>query len=307
MSQELQIKETLPVLACNFEQMKAWATELTARYEGLLVTEDALVAVKKDMAEINRAKKNVDEARKEIVKRVSEPIRAFEAQIKEIIVIFENSYNRLGLQVKAFEDAQREERRDKVQEIINQCYADAFGPTGPRPNIEIHWQDKWLNKTTSTKSIHDDVQGIIKRHVEEERRRKELEQARQDRAAAIEKHAEMLNGIHNLKMPVSRFFVGMLMNPERPLSDVLADIDQTYADALAQRDKQRKAMGRAVSPPAPVEQTAPAVEQGAAPAPAPRPRAMSVVFEYAPENQAKVVDCLKTLRSLCVSFSTRTR
>lgn len=117
---ELKIEPKLPVLAFNFEQLKAWATDIAERYANIVVTEEAIADVKRDMADINKAKKAVDDARKEAVKRVSEPIRSFEAQIKEVCAIFDTAYSKLGNQVKAFEDAQREEKRKSVEALISE-------------------------------------------------------------------------------------------------------------------------------------------------------------------------------------------
>lgn len=59
---ELKIEPKLPVLAFNFDQLKAWATALAERYAAIVVTEDAIADVKRDMAELNKAKKAVDDA-----------------------------------------------------------------------------------------------------------------------------------------------------------------------------------------------------------------------------------------------------
>lgn len=116
---ELKIEPKLPVLSFNFEQLKAWATSLTERYANMVVTEEAIADVKRDMADINRAKKIVDDSRKEAVRRVSEPIRIFEGQIKEVCAIFDTAYSKLGEQVKTFEDTQREEKRNHVQRCFD--------------------------------------------------------------------------------------------------------------------------------------------------------------------------------------------
>ena len=51
---ELHVEPKLPVLAFNFDQLKAWAEGLTARYAELVVTEEAVAEVKRDMAELSR-------------------------------------------------------------------------------------------------------------------------------------------------------------------------------------------------------------------------------------------------------------
>lgn len=318
MSAELKINETLPVLAFNFEQLKGWATEIAERYAGVVVTEEAIADVKRDMADINKAKKAVDDARKEAVRRVSEPIRSFESQIKEVCAIFDTAYAKLGEQVKAFEDAQRAEKRSTVLELIGECFADAFGAHGEWPDFEIPMQEKWLNKTTSLKSIREEVAAIIRRHVEEEARKAALEQARQDRAAAIESHVAGLNTMHGFSFPVSRFFGERNLDLTVPLEVVLSGISAFIENENTQRERQKaKDAAPAVpsaSPGAAVKSTpqpenagqSSADPLGKAEAPA-QTRIMSIVFEYPVGNEAKVKACLETLKPLCVKFGVRTR
>lgn len=39
---EVKVTPTLPALAFNFDQLKAWATDVAKNYAGLVVTEDAV-------------------------------------------------------------------------------------------------------------------------------------------------------------------------------------------------------------------------------------------------------------------------
>ncbi|MDR3361849.1 MAG: DUF1351 domain-containing protein [Desulfovibrio sp.] len=293
---ELKLKETLPVLSFNFEQLKAWATDLAARYADLPVSEDALADVKRDMAELNKARKTVDDARKEAVRRVSEPIRVFEAQIKEVCAIFDAAYSRLGEQVKAFEDAQRDEKRKIVEGIIKEECDAAFGGG---PGLHIPVQEKWLNKTTSLKSIREEVATIIQRHVEDEKRQAALEQARQDRAAAIENHVHTLNQKYELSLPVHRFMLRQYTDFTNPIDAVFADIRAVF------EVEARKAAASPHIKPASAVQPSPKPEQLDPPAPA--TRVMSVVFEFSAENHDKITNCLKTLRGLCVNFAVRAK
>lgn len=317
MQATLQINESLPVLSCNFEQLKAWAMELAERYAGIVVTEDAIAEVKRDMAEINKAKKAVDEARKEAVRRVSEPIRAFEAQIREVCGIFDDAYGKLSTQVKAFENAQREEKRRLVEALIQEAVDAAYGEA---PHLPIPVQEAWLNKSTSLKAVREAVAALIEKDLEEARRRKALEQARQDRAAAMESHVKALNEKHGLDIPVSRFIVGLDSHSEIPLSDMLADIDAVYAKSIETKNRERQAANDAApamvsaSPDAAVKLTsqpqnagqssAEPLEKAEAPA---EKRAMSIILEYDVDNEAAVKACLENLKMLCVNFGARYR
>ncbi len=297
---ELKIEPKLPVLAFNFDQLKAWATALAEHYANIVVTEEAIADVKRDMAELNKNKAKLEEARKETVRRVSEPIRAFETQIKEVCGIFDTAYAKLGNQVKAFEDAQRDAKRKDVEGLIIEANLNAFGNPA---HLDIPIQEKWLNKTTSWKVIREDLAAIIQRYIEEEQRKASLEQARQDRAAAIENHVKALNQLHGLNLSLSRYLGTGNLDMSIPLSRVLENIEGHFkveADLRKTEASARAALAETSAPQRPAE-----------PAPSPTPpaqtRAMSIVLEYDTINEARVKACLETLKPLCVSFGARYR
>lgn len=299
---ELKIEPKLPVLSFNFDQLKTWAKELTSRYANLVVTEDAIADVKRDMAELNKAKKAVDDARKEAVRRVSEPIRAFESQIKEVCGIFDSAYAALGSQVKAFEDKQRDEKRKAVFALIEQELE------ANQITMEIPVRDTWLNKSASMKSIREDVAAIIEKEIENRRAAQALEQARQDRAAAIESHVKALNQQHGLELPVHRFMTAYLTDMSVSLEHAHRRINDVFANEVELRQAEESARKTLVSvserKAAPVEQPAPKTEQQSSPA---QTRAMSIVLEYDVANEARVKTCLENLKALCVNFGARYR
>ena len=298
-TEQLKVESTLPVLAFDYDHLKAWATALTERYADMVVTEESVVDVKRDMAELNKNKARLEEARKETVRRVSEPIRNFETQIKDVVGIFDAAYAKLGAQVKVFEEAQRDEKRKVVEGIIKEECAAAYGE-GPRLHIPV--QDSWLNKSAGLKTVREAVAAIIERDLEEERRRKALEQARQDRAAAVESHVKGLNQRHGLDIPLARFMGGSSLDMNLPLEQVLRGIDGFFDRNVALREAEKEK-------PAPVA----APSRPAAPAPTPAPastgktRAMSIVLEYDVANETRVKACLDTLKTLCVGFGARYR
>ena len=309
--QQLQIQETLPVLAFNLDQLKAWATELVAKYTDLVVTEDAIADVKRDMAEINKTKKAVDDARKEAVRRVSEPIKTFEAQIKEVCTIFDSAYAKLGDQVKVFEDAQREEKHNKVLELIGQCFAEAFGSYGDWPNFEIPVQEKWLNKTTSLKQVREDIVAILQHYLAEEERKAALEQAKQDRGTAIETHMKALNGQYEFEVPMS-VFVHYFSDLTTPLNAILANITAFFRSeaevwertrAEQQQTKEAVCVSQAEHKSVCVSENAKS-ERQTVPA---QTRIMSIAIEFDLANEAKVNACLETLKTLCVNYGARQR
>lgn len=298
----LAVTPTLPVLTFNFEQLKAWASGIAEHYSGLIVTEDGVTEAKRDMAEINKAKAAVDAARKETVRQVSEPVRAFEAQVKEVCGIFDQAYAKLAEQVKVFEDARRDEKRVIVEGLIEEA-VNGLCPSDSVSLPDIPMQDKWLNKTASIKSIREDIAVIISRHIEEEQRKAALEQARQDRAAAIETHVKTLNQQYGFDQPVARFLHGQEVDLNTPLADVLKRISGIFDYEREQQAKKTVCVSPVSNKTDCVAETAKSATQ----TPMVQTRAMSIVLEYDVANEAQVEDCLDCLESLCVGFGRRTR
>ena len=304
----LALVPTLPVLAFNFEQLKAWAAGVAERYSDLIVTEDGVADAKRDMAEINKAKAAIDNARKEAVRQVSEPIRAFEVQIKEVCGIFDEAYSKLAGQVKVFEEACRAEKRAIIEDMIHEELVAAYPADSPCTAIPV--REEWLNKTASLKSVRGAIADEIEKNLAAERRQKELEQARQDRAGAIENHVKALNLRYGFELPVTRFLDNRVITDMAcPLADHLARIEAAFTQEAERRQARAVAEAPAPKPAAPVAVPAkPTSMTLAKPAAAEiKIRAMSIVLEYSTANEERVQACLATLKSLCASFGARYR
>ena len=308
---ELKVTPQLPVLAFNFEQLKSWATELTERYTGMVVTEDAIADVKRDMVELNKAKKSIDDARKEAVRRVSEPIRQFEDQIKEVCGIFDKTYTALAEQVKAFEQAEREEKRKLVVAIIEKEVKASVDTIGEAIHVEV--AEKWLNKSTTLKSVREEVQKIVSVAVETKRLQREAEQARHDRAIAIESYVVNKNATTGLKLPVARFMLDMYLALNFELAETYRRIDDVFNAELAKQNAQREEPAPAIAAPPSATRL-----QGCAPVatrPQPQPLSnptgeiitMSIVLEFDVVNGDQVQSCLNELKKMCVSYGVRQR
>lgn len=281
---EPQITETLPSITLNIEELERWARSVVEPYQGLVVTEDQVPAIKSEMAALNKVKDKLETARKEAVRRVSAPVKAFEEQIKAVTAIIVEARAGLDSQVKAFEERQRADKQREVAFLIKDTL-DQYKITG----LEIPVQASWLNKTTPLKTVKAEVEAIILRHIQQERERAELEQARQDRALAVENHLTAQNLANGTAVPVA-MFQGHIAG-FAPLADVLAEVS---AYCAAQRECNEKATTARVAPPAPATQP---VASGAKP-----PRRMSITATYDAINAGSVRAAVQQLRALCTSF-----
>lgn len=288
---DLGLSATLPTIGWDAERLRAFALSIKERYTGLVVTEDEIAKTKHEMAELNRLKKQVDDARKETVRRVSAPIKDFEGQVKDVTAIFDEVYRFLGEQVKAFEDAAREQKRQQVAFLIEATTAEAG-----YPGLSIPIQDAWLNKSKPMKAVKAEVEAIILAHIKAEREAAQLEQAKKDRAVAIEEYCANCAVSFGFNIPASRFL--RCNDLEMPLADVHAQIIRAYE---LQAETMRKAN---VAPVQTAQQPVPSAIPPAGPAMAPEPRKrLTVSLEFEPAREGEINQALRHLGTLCTAFT----
>ena len=122
-----------------------------------VVTENNYKDAKRDRADLRKLVEKVSDARKSFEKTAfnkwitdKDKITDFE---KEVLKIASD----LGEGIKSFDDKEREEKRQQIFEawesLLEERNSDFYDLT-PKFN------DKWLNKTTSAKSIEDDLKAI---------------------------------------------------------------------------------------------------------------------------------------------------
>lgn len=141
----------------NFEPLKAAAQELAAVYGSQLVSPDAIKDAKTDMAMLRKLAKTASDMRIKIEREHAAKIATVTKQLKEVAGIFADAAAKIDSQVKAYD----EERKAARLEEIKQIYAEEVGDmTDILPFGKLMRQD-WLNKSTTTKAIRDDLQADI--------------------------------------------------------------------------------------------------------------------------------------------------
>lgn len=297
---DLNLSFTPPAIqGFDYAGLKTWAEGIKAKYADVVVMEDQVTGTKAEMAELNRIKKQLDASRIAAVKKVSEPIKEFEAQVKEVCGIFQATYDFLGEQVNNYEQRAREQKRTEVLFAIETLTAEAG-----YPGLAIPVQDSWLNKTQKPKATADAIKALIADHIKAEKDAAALEQAKQDRAVAIEAACADHAIKHNFTVPASQFL--RLYALEVPLADALDQISRAYtakAEAMAKAN---------VAPVVPVSQPAPAAApaqtqhpmmgmQDGSPATRPTLKNITVALRFDPAREAEVNMALRHLEGLGVS------
>ena len=116
---DLAVTATPLVINWNRDAVSALLDATLEQYEGLVVREEDVPAIKSEMAGLNKLRDRLDNARKEITRQIAGPLDAFDAEAKALVVRVVEVREGLSRQVKEFERSDREGRRQSVQFVID--------------------------------------------------------------------------------------------------------------------------------------------------------------------------------------------
>lgn len=141
----LQTAQSAEIRA-NFDEVKAYLTEVLEPYKTLTVSEDDIQAAKAIQARINKVKLRIDEQRKSVKKMWTAPLEQFEARCKELTDECDEAYGNIGTQVKSFE---KKKKDAKLNELV--AFYDASIAQSPEVHEYLPFQrifnERWLNST----------------------------------------------------------------------------------------------------------------------------------------------------------------
>ena len=141
----------------NKEELLAAVRSKVALYEGIVYTEETVKTAKNDRAELNNLVKAIDERRKKVKEVINQPYAEFEKELKEITDLIKKQSAEIDEQVKAFETAEKEEKRAKIME----AYEKAVGNLAEILPFSKVFDQRYLNKTCKLESAIADVQKKI--------------------------------------------------------------------------------------------------------------------------------------------------
>lgn len=147
-------------IAFNFDELKTELTQQLDHYNRLVVTEDAIQEARDDRANLRKLKDAIETRRKEVKKECEKPYKAFEKQVKELTALIDAPVAAIDGQIKAFEDSQREAKRKEVEAAYAEIVPENIRDIIPLSRI---LDQKWLNKTTTMKSVREALEDKAKR------------------------------------------------------------------------------------------------------------------------------------------------
>ena len=124
-------------------------------YKNMVLTDETLKDGKSVCTDLNKLKKKVDDERKRVEKLATEDVNIFKAEVKQVIAKIDEAYVPVKGQIDGFEQARQDDKRKKVQKVIDQLIQDQ----GLRDeySCELVIQRSYLTKNSSMKSITDEL------------------------------------------------------------------------------------------------------------------------------------------------------
>ncbi len=146
MTNELTVRverPVIPAISWNKEEVQQNLDEMLAAYTGRVYTPEAIKDAKADRAAVNKWEKQLGDALRAAKKLYTEPLDAFSQSIKTMQAQCKQVSSAIDTQVKAVEQAQREEKASTLRLV----YRDCIGELEELIPFERLLDEHWLNKT----------------------------------------------------------------------------------------------------------------------------------------------------------------
>lgn len=234
MVNELAVKTTemtLPKIEFNYDELAENLEENLKKYQGLTFTESTAKDCRATITKLNKGKKLVDDYRKKIKKQLSEPIKEFEADCKKLDARFDEVISPLKEQADKFEEKRKNEKEKEVNKLVMQSIEEHGYDVDFQQLIEF--DPKWLNKSTSMKSIQEDIEAQI----EQIKLQQQQEQLGKD---LIKSHVELMNAKNDIEL-LETTYVHLAGNTE---TDEIKSLIEQDAETLVQRRKEQERLER---------------------------------------------------------------
>ena len=141
----------------NILEAKTYALQLKDYYSTLIFNDEQIAEAKNERASINKIIKKIADYRKDIITEFKKPIELFETTAKETEKILKETADFVDIQVKDFENREKEEKRKQIEISFNQLIEDL------KELVPINklFDEKWLNKTVKLSAIEEEIKSKL--------------------------------------------------------------------------------------------------------------------------------------------------
>ena len=154
---KLQITQTPGNIECNFDDLKETLADHLKIYEEVPVSLENKAERKKDLAMLRKVKKAVSDRRSEVKRQWLEPYNVFDTQVRELLGLIDRPVAVIDDQIKELESRERMKKLEEIKTLFGDMAADYTDWL----TLEMIFDEKWLNATTSIKKVKEELTGKI--------------------------------------------------------------------------------------------------------------------------------------------------
>lgn len=191
--------------------------KMLVQYKDVVVSAETVKDDKKLVADLRKRKTEVDDFRKKTKKELTEEVSLFEADVKDLLKQFDNVINPIDEQIKQLDQMEKDKKRNKIDEFIIKY----TNREGLAPGYGIEFDNKWLNKSATLKSIEQEIEEIA---IANGKRMDEIESNK----TAITESVRMQNEAFGLTL-VASTYIEML--DHFTLAEILVRINKDVIEA----------------------------------------------------------------------------
>lgn len=181
----------------NFAEIKQSIESDIAKYVGLVVNDENLKDMEIAQKKIASIRTKVDGFRKAIKKKLEEPYKLFEGEIKELLQLIEKAETPLKDQTSKYE---QERIAAKEVELNKFAMATALSMGIRNSYYNFIVQSTWTNRTAKDPVVRKEIVGMIESMLDAQRRDDELAEMEEQRIGLIEGQCKAHSAL--LKTPV---------------------------------------------------------------------------------------------------------
>ncbi len=208
------VEQTKGSIHFNYDEIKTYAQRVRAEYADIIVTEDTTKESKKDLANLRKLNKSLDERRKDVKNEYMEAFNQFDRQVKDCMEDIMVPILELDEQIKEFERQKKENKK----KAITAMFPEAVGDMAEYITLDKIYNPKWENTSVSLSSIREEISSF---------------------AASVKMSVETIQSMNSESVgeALTRFKIDL------SLSNAIAFINQYEARRaeILQREKKRKA------------------------------------------------------------------
>lgn len=143
-------EQSIGTLVTNAKQVKELVKAALPKYTAENYSETNIDQAKKDKALLNKFAKEINSKRLEVQREWMVPFDEFKAEVDEIVSLTKDASSKIDEVVKAVDEREREEKLKEIKQYFS-------GLDFTLVDYDAIHDPKWLNKTTSMKSIRESI------------------------------------------------------------------------------------------------------------------------------------------------------